>query len=90
MIDRRTFLFGIAGLVMGGTGAAVVHPLVHPRTEFPPEEILEIDEDGKVHRQWRMTLIPDDPDGEVLTKKMPVIGDDPAGLIEKFGLEWRE
>jgi len=39
---------------------------------------------------WRMDLIPDDPDGEVIRKKMPVVGEDLKGLIDEFGLRWTE
>lgn len=40
-------------------------------------------------RLWSFSLIPDDPnDDRVIRKIMPVIGDDPAGLIEKFGLSY--
>jgi len=48
---------------------------------------LDLEEEDEF---WRMDLIPDDPDGEVIRKKMPVIGEDLTGLIDKFGLRWTE
>ena len=42
-MNRRDFFFAVSGGLVVGRGCS-------SRPEFPPEEILEIDEDGKVHR----------------------------------------